>query len=175
MPASLSRLRACVLRALSASLLAAPLLLSSCKSSTDATHDELVERLDAHVAIHLGCPSPCGADRTCGQAALDRLSGGDVVKGPVIIEAIPYGLLEASVSYYFVEESGAGTMYYERRTDTAHCDDCGWHKETFARLVVAEDAVVNNFSGAMGATGRVTLTTDNGRVRKYSVSPSDCE
>ena len=156
-----------------AALLVGPLMLTSCTSATDVTEAELHNRLDGQTLLLLDCPAPCPANAVCGREALDRLSR-DVAKQPLVIEAVSNSFIGRSRSYYFVDEHGAGTRYYELVSDTRPCDDCGWYKTPFRSLQAEEETAAQNFTGGVGATGRVTLVADGERAR-YSIGPSDCK
>ena len=153
-------------------LLFAPLMLVACTSAKDATEDELNDRLAGQSLLVLDCPAPCPAGAVCGSEAVDRLSR-DVGRQPVVIAAVSNSFVGRSRSYYFVDGQGAGTRYYELVSDTRPCDDCGWHKTPFRRLQVEEEVAAQNFSGGVGATGRLTLVAD-GESARYSIGPSDC-
>lgn len=149
-------------------------LLASCASSTDTTERELRARLEGQQALYLGCAAACPANRVCGGEALSVLTR-DLAKAPLVIEAFARGGGEVNDQrYYFVDERGAGTMYYARSSDVSPCDDCGWYRRTFSHLALETVAPAGDFSRPTTPTGRVTLVSSIDRA-DYSTGPAGCE
>jgi len=169
---SLSAPSAAVSGSVRVSLIVGPLLLMGCKSTTEATEQELHERLVGQTVLFLGCPAECPAGSVCGTDAVDRLET-DLATRPLVIEAVARGGEVRRSWYYFVDERGAGTRYYEVSTDVAHCDDCGWHKTPFVRLEVERKTAVGSFTGSLPSTG-VTLRAD-GDMAQFSIGPAGCD